>query len=174
MRKYIPLFLLAFASFFVYSCDDSNDNVPYEDSDTVAGVTDVYGFARNTDNQYIIRKQISGMKETDMVLVYKKVGSNPTVWEKLSLSYYVSNDPADPRRYEYYFDFAQNDIQIYAEGNYNLATTPDVISNANIFRILVIPANAFKMGNGGAVDFNDYNAVIKYYNIDDSKAKVLK
>lgn len=175
MRKYLPLALLAVSSFFVYSCDDrSNDVVQTQDSDTVAGVTDVYGLTKQDDYTYYIRKQITGMHDTDMVLVYKKTATSPTVWELLPLSYYVTDNPNDDRQYQYRFDFATNDIQIYAEGNYVLSTTPSVVDNNNVFRILVIPANGFKTTNAAAVDYKDYNSVIKYYNINDSNPKTLK
>lgn len=178
MKKYIPLFLLAFASFFIYSCDDSNDTI--QDTDTISSVLQITrSFQFDSQSQtYFIKQGINGMQSTDMVLVYMQTSTfnSSPVWELLPVYMYVSNDVNDTRQVGYRFDFIQNDIQIYAEpmSNFSLSNTPlDVLSNKT-FRILIVPANGISKMSSDGVNYKDYKSVIKFYNLDDSNPKILK
>jgi hypothetical protein len=71
---------------------------------------------------------------------------------------------------DYDFDFTKNDIQIYADGNYDVSTTPEYLNNQT-FRVVLVPTSSG--AKNANLNYNDYNSVIKFYNIDDSKVKNL-
>lgn len=182
MRKYLPLALLAVSSFFVVSCTTESNDVPVqtEDHDTISYVMQLTNknFQYNNAAQtYYINQGITGMEKYDMALVYVNTAtSGAYVWQLLPYSDYVTSNPSDNRQFQYSFDHTQTDVQIYASANYDLSTTPNIISGKT-FRILLIPASGQggKMAPGAdTVNYKDYNSVVKYYNIDDSNPKVLK
>ena len=55
----------------------------------------------------------------------------------------------------------------------DLGTVSNNFRINQVFRIVIVPG-FFGKSASNTVDLNDYNAVIKAYNIDDSKVKVLK
>ena len=158
--------MLAFVSVFTVSCDN-DDDVQYVDNDTYAGVIEITrNFQYNsTEDVYFINQSIS-MEPSDMALVYRlKDGSNNgDVWEQIPRTLYFSGG----RELDYDFDFTQKDVQILAGGNYDISTTPTYLNNQT-FRIVLVPAGFLNKGAKPPVDYSDYNAVIKYYNIKDSK-----
>jgi len=166
MKKIIPFLMLAFVSVFTVSCDN-DDDVQYVDNDTYAGVIEITrNFQYNsTEDVYFINQSIS-MEPSDMALVYRlKDGSNNgDVWEQIPRTLYFSGG----RELDYDFDFTQKDVQILAGGNYDISTTPTYLNNQT-FRIVLVPAGFLNKGAKPPVDYSDYNAVIKYYNIKDSK-----
>jgi len=166
MKKIIPFLMLAIVSVFTVSCDN-DDDVQYVDNDTYAGVIEITrNFQYNsTEDVYFINQSIS-MEPSDMALVYRlKDGSNNgDVWEQIPRTLYFSGG----RELDYDFDFTQKDVQILAGGNYDISTTPTYLNNQT-FRIVLVPAGFLNKGATPPVDYSDYNAVIKYYNINDSK-----
>jgi hypothetical protein len=63
-----------------------------------------------------------------------------------------------------------NQYRTYLDGNTLQLSRVNSSSAAEIFvrtRILVIPANDLRTGRKAAVDYNDYEAVKKYYNLKD-------
>ncbi|AZA61382.1 hypothetical protein [Chryseobacterium indoltheticum] len=166
MKKIIPFLMLAFVSVFTVSCDN-DDDVQYVDNDTYAGVIEITrNFQYNTaEDVYFINQSIS-MEPSDMALVYrlKDGSSNGDVWEQIPRTLYFSGG----RELDYDFDFTQKDVQILAGGNYDISTTPTYLNNQT-FRIVLVPAGFLNKGAKPPVDYSDYNAVIKYYNINDSK-----
>jgi len=167
--------MLAFVSLFIYSCDDNDDVVQVEDQDTIAQIRDVTG-TFNASNSFTITQGID-IFNTDVVLVYRNVGGSSAVWQLIPKTYYLDdnvNFPAN-RELDYNFDFTTQDVEIRTEANFNQATqmtaseTSQFLVNQT-FRIVLIPANASKNANASQpVNFEDYNAVIKYYNLDESK-----
>jgi hypothetical protein len=172
MRKFLPIITLAFASLFIYSCDNDDDVVQTEQ--IVLTVRDVTG-TFNTNNGFQIEQGLT-LQPADAVLVYRNINSNTTnspVWQLIPKTYYlddVQNLPVG-RELDYNFDFTTQDVQIRTEANFNQSSqitggeTSQFLTNQT-FRIVLLPAVSGK--NANAVDTNDYNAVIKYYNIDDS------
>ena len=59
-------------------------------------------------------------------------------------------------------------MQIYIGGTYDVTTTPIYYNNQK-FRIVLVPADIVNKGAKAPVDYSDYNAVIKYFKINDSK-----
>lgn len=167
MKKIIPFLMLAFVSVFTVSCDNDDDNVQYVDNDTVAGVIEItrsFQYNSATDQHYI--NQSISILPSDMVLVYrlKDLSGNNNVWEQIPKTIYLNNG----NELDYDFDFTKNDVQIYIGGTYDVTTTPIYYNNQK-FRIVLVPADIVNKGAKAPVDYSDYNAVIKYFKINDSK-----
>lgn len=176
MRKYLPLFLLAFASLFIYSCDDNND-VPFQDYDTIGATYDitnpVFTNVVGTNAYEYVRNLPQTLQGGDMILFYVAALNGDPVWKPMPYTFYPSGGGV----VDYTGDFSSGDIALYVDADFALANTT-YISPQRKFRIVIVPADHYgnlKMANGSSpVDLKDYNAVIKYFNIDDSKTKVLK
>jgi hypothetical protein len=170
MKKYLPILLLAFVSLFIFSCDD-NDEVILDDHDTYSVAYDITPtFSRTNANLYEFSDEFnSPLIESDVVLIYMQTGltsNNSPIWKLLPYTFYVNNVNND--EVDYTFDFSKYDIAIYVNGTLNLDNNSTYYTNKR-FRVVVIPAST---GKNASVDYNDYNAVIKHYNIDESKIKV--
>ncbi len=168
MKKIIPFLVIAFFGLMVVSCT-SDDDIAYVDYDTYPVVYDVNNV--NFDNVggsfQIARTFNTPMYETDMLLVYKRIGTtnnNAPIWQQIPITFYLN----DGNEVDYNFDFSRYDFVIYAGGTFNLSNTEYVLNQT--FRVLLVPADYAK--NSG-VDYTDYNSVINYYNIDDSNPKEL-
>ena len=71
---------------------------------------------------------------------------------------------------DYDYDFSRIDFTIFAVGNYDISTSPELLNNQT-FRVVIIPGNfANKSSN---IKEMDYDTLIAKYNIDDSKVKVM-
>lgn len=163
--------MLAFAGLFILSCDDNDDVVQVEDNDTYATAYDISPtFTRSSSILYQFSDEFNDpLVESDVVLIYMQTDTtnNSPVWKLLPYTFYVNNLNND--EVEYTFDFSKFDIQI------NVNSTPTLNLDANPtyyagkrFRVVVVPAKTGK----SSLDHNDYNAVIKYYGIDESKIKL--
>lgn len=69
-------------------------------------------------------------------------------------------------------DFTQYDAKVSLFG-YDLAGLSNAYKLDQVFRVVVIPAY-FGNKSSSEVNFNDYHAVVKHYNIDESKIKKIK
>lgn len=163
MKKFFPILLLAFVSLFIFSCKDDN-----EDFDTYSKVADVTGSFNNA-NSYAFTQGID-IQGTDVVLVYRWLGDS---WQQIPKMMYLSNN----REFQYNFVFDNKNVQISIDDeNFDLATLnaseATQYLNSQRFRIVLVPASAAK--GTSTVDTSDYNAVIKYYNLNDSNVKNVK
>ncbi|MDM1557471.1 hypothetical protein PYS58_18750 [Chryseobacterium indologenes] len=180
MKKILPLILLAGVGFLAYSCDNSNDDPvvvnPGKDNDTFPIMMDAPG-SFTAANNYALTADIS-IQTTDVVLVYRRAGN---AWQQIPKTVYV--DPAtsvSPRKFDYNFVFSNKEVQVRIDDqNFNLASMSSAEANNYLnnqtFRIVLVPADpAKKMARtSNSVDFGDYNAVVKYYNLDESKIKTI-
>lgn len=117
----------------------------------------------------IYQKLTPPIQDADVLLIYRLSGTvNPQtpIWQLIPRTLFLDQGELD-----YDVDFSKQDFTIYAGGTYNLASTPSYI-NQQTFRIVIIPGY-FTNKKSNFVDKNDYNAVIKAYNIDDTNIKVL-
>ncbi len=167
MKKFLPVLLLAFVSLFIFSCDDnSSDNVAYQDNDTYSQMRDVTG-SFNSGNTYAFTQGIN-IQSTDVVLVYRKAGS---AWQQLPYTWYLdSSTSPSARKFDYNFVFDSQNVQIRIDNpNFNLSSMSSTevsnYLNNQTFRIVLVPASSGKTN----IDYSDYNAVVKYYNLDESK-----
>ena len=163
---------MAIFSVAAVSCDVRDEEVIVQDNDTYSVVLDInnVNFSYTAaDGYHISRSFTTPLYNTDVVLIYRKTGSTSdgsTVWQAIPRTLYL----AGGNELDYDFDFSRNDIMIYANGNYDLSTTPTYLNNQS-FRVVLVPASAG--GKNANVDYSDYNSVIRYFNIDDSKVKGL-
>lgn len=172
MKKYFTLMLMAIFSVAAVSCTDRNDDVIAQDNDTYSVVLDInnVSFANTGDGYNIKRSFTKPLVSSDVVLIYRRANPNantndPIVWQSIPRTLYLTNGELD-----YDFDFTVNDIMIYANGNYDISTTPAYLTNQT-FRVVLVPASVG--GKNANVDYSDYNSVIKYFKIDDSQVKTL-
>ncbi len=114
--------------------------------------------------------------DSETVLVYRQsssfvnnAGVTTPIWQLIPRTLFLPQGELD-----YDFDFSQEDFTIYAGGNFDPSTTPEYI-NDQTFRLVIIPGSfQNRNANNAGVDFNDYNAVIKKYGINDKNVKVIK
>ena len=170
MKKFLPLLLLAFVSLFIFSCKDDDD----QDFDTYSQMRDATGTFTSADG-FTLTMDIN-IQSTDVVLVYRRVGN---AWQIIPKTYYLDNVSGFPtdRELDYNFDFTTQEVNIRTQANFNQVTqmttgeATQYLSNQT-FRVVLVPASAAK--GTSTVDTSDYNAVIKYYNLNDSNVKVTK
>ncbi|SIT22599.1 hypothetical protein SAMN05421786_11097 [Chryseobacterium ureilyticum] len=175
MKKILPLILLAFVGLFVMSCDN-NDNV-VGDGDTISLMQDATG-TFSSGNNFRLTQGIN-IESTDVVLVYRREGN---LWQQIPKTYYLDNVNGYPtgRELDYNFQFDTRNVNVETKANFNQSTemtsseTNQYLTNQT-FRIVLVPAN----GSGSRarkadVDYSDYNAVVKYYNLDDSHVPVTR
>lgn len=171
MKKFFSLMMIALLAVFVVSCKDDDD-----DRDTYSVVYDIQeNFVNSSDPNttnylYGINKVFnSPLSGSDVVLIYRKNVDSDNSWQLLPKTVYV-----DAGVFDYTFNFTVNDIQIYADSNFNLSAQSnsfkDRFLNNQIFRVVLVPASSGKNAN---VDYHDYNSVIRYFKIDDSKVTKL-
>ena len=102
-------------------------------------------------------------------MIYRLSGtidSSTPIWQLIPRTLYLNQGELD-----YDYDFSREDFKIYAGGTFDLALAPQYIQNQT-FRIVIIPGY-FSGRSARKVDKNDYNAVIKAYNINDTNVKIL-
>ena len=168
MRKYFTLMLIAVFTFAVVSCDTRNDDVIVQDTDTYPVVLDInnVNFDNDAQNGYHIERSFtSPLMSTDVVLIYRKGGSatdGSAIWQLIPRTIYLDGG----NELDYDFDFTKNDIMIYANGNYDISATPEYLNNQT-FRVVLVPASAG--AKSASVNYTDYDSVIRYFKIDDSK-----
>jgi len=178
MRKFFPILMLAFVSLFIFSCDNSDDVVV--DNTVYAQVRDVTG-SFNSANNYRLTQGLD-IPTTTVVLVYRNVGSGSgsnAIWQLIPKTFYLDDNVSFPanRELDYNFDFTTQDVEIRTEANFNQSsqmTNAEMAQylNNQTFRIVLIPGSSAK--GTSTVDRNDYNAVIKYYNLNDSNVPLTK
>lgn len=177
MKKLLLFLFLGAVGFTAYSCDDDDDVVQTTDYDTIAQMKDITGTFSSTGN-YTISQGLN-IPSTDVVLVYRLDAGN--VWQQIPKSVYLPDVAGKPtnRVFDYNFVFNSQNVEIRIDDdNFTLPTdltTGEINTylNNQTFRIVLVPASPNGVGGAknkqAAVDYSDYNAVVKYYNLDESK-----
>ncbi|HRB70447.1 hypothetical protein [Flavobacterium sp. WV_118_3] len=172
--KKIILLLTVVAAFVIQGCEgpEGPQGPVGPPGDTISAVYEFQNvsFSYNSTDGYVFYRQIPGMYQSDVMLIYRMngtVNSTTPIWQQIPRTLYLPQGELD-----YDFDFTRTDFNIYAGGNYDLSLTPAYLTNQT-FRVVIVPGYFANKG-GKSVDYSDYNAVIKAYNIDDSKVKVLR
>lgn len=163
--KKITLFLALIGMIVLGSCtkeeyyiaEDINDN------DTFSEVWEYsmsFGLGNNYSNLITFPYTIYN---SDMVLVYHlyEVSNGQDVWRLLPQTYYFTNGG----ELDYNFDFTTNDVQIFMDANFDMATLDSSWTSGQVFRIVIVPGYFGNKMTLAPVDFNDYNAVIDYYQL---------
>jgi hypothetical protein len=150
-----------------------NDQQPINttDNDTISEVweyTRSFTTANNFSNLIAFPHTIYA---SDMVLVYRLSGvsSGTDVWKLLPETYYFSDGTLD---FRYDFDFTKYDASIFMDGFDLAGVSPNYRTN-QVLRIVVIPGY-FGNKTTNTINFNDYNAVIKTFKIDETKIVKVK
>lgn len=179
MKKILLFLFLGAVSFTAYSCDNDDDVVVQNpvDYDTFPRMVDATG-SFNVGNSYSLIKDIS-IAQTDVVLVYRRDGN---AWQQIPKTMYLDTATLPTaRKFEYNFVFDAKEVEVRIDNqNFNLST----LSSAEVsqyltnqtFRIVLVPADPAPNSKAKAstVDYSDYNAVVKYYNLDETKVKTIK
>lgn len=160
----IAVFAISFTS-----CSNDDDRIQNTvDYDTYSLVYDLKNINFQLVNGfYQIQKNFNNpLYESDVVLVYRKVGNTNNgapIWQLIPITYYLNGG----HEVDYTFDFSRYDIVIYTGGTFDLALAPEYINNQT-FRVVTVPAEYGKNAEN-QVDYSDYEAVIDYFKIDDTK-----
>lgn len=163
--KKITLLVAFIGMITLQSCtvnDDNNNN--YVDNDTYSEVFEVTRSFTSGNNYSSLISFPHTIFPSDMVLAYRldAVVNGTDVWKLMPQTFYFNDGTLD---FRYDFDFTQYDINIFMEG-FDLATVSTNYRNNQVFRVVLIPAQFI---NKNAVNYQDYNAVIKTFKIDESK-----
>lgn len=162
--KRITLLVAFIGMITLQSCTVNDDNNNYVDNDTYSEVFEVTRSFTSANNYSSLISFPHTIFSSDMVLSYRldAVVNGTDVWKLMPQTYYFNDGTLD---FRYDFDFTQYDINIFMEG-FDLATVSTNYRNNQVFRVVIVPA-AFI--NKKVVNYEDYNAVIKAFKIDESK-----
>ena len=166
--KNLTIVLAFIGMITLQSCDNSNnDSAPITDNDTISEVFEYGGVNFTAANGYSqILTYPHQIYTSDMVLVYRLSGvfQGNDIWKLQPETFFFDDGTLD---FEYNFDFTRFDTNVYMNG-FDLASVSNSYRTGQVFRVVIIPAY-FGNRQSSKVDFTDYNAVIKAYNIDQSK-----
>jgi hypothetical protein len=166
--------ILAFIGMITLQSCSVNENHNVTDNDTISEVFELRNVDFNynpTDGYTIYQTFNPNIADSDVVLIYRLTGvinSSTPIWKQIPRTVYLPEGELD-----YDFDFSKVDFTIYAGGTYDLSQTPAYITNET-FRIVIIPGYLSNKSMNGKVDLSDYNAVVRAFNIDESKIKEIK
>lgn len=161
--KKITLVLAFIGMITLQSCTVNDNDGDAIDNDTIAEVFEYTNVNFFPNDYTVVLNYPHTILSSDMVLVYRLSGSfqGEDIWKPLPETYFFGDGTLDLR---YDFDFTRYDAQVYMEG-FDLAGVSSAYRLNQIFRVVVIPAYFGK----NSVDLKDYNAVVKAFNIDESK-----
>ena len=171
--KKIFLLLSVIGVFSFSSCSDDDTIVNNYFEAEVFEINNVnFGIEPNGlyTSTYILNPPIF---PADMLLVYRLAGvdAGRDVWELIPRTLYYDGG----RFVDVDYNFTTSDILFSMASNYSLTETPELLIN-EVYRVVIIPGfdnSAVEMRSAPAVDFKDYNAVVKHYNINESNIKQL-
>ncbi|MDK2772390.1 MAG: hypothetical protein KYX68_09220 [Flavobacterium sp.] len=167
--KKITLILAFIGMISLTSCTVEETHVSDNgyDSDTISEVWEYTNVDFYYGNNYSVFLDFPHQTySSDMVLVYHlyDIVNGTDVWRLMPQTYYLNGGG----ELDYNFDFTTYDANVFLGANFDLNTLDSSWTQNQIFRVVVIPGY---FGNkvAASVDFNDYDAVIKHYNIDEKK-----
>jgi hypothetical protein len=169
--KRLLLFLAIVATTVFSSCEGPQGPAGSNGTNIESEVFELrnVNFDYNTIDGFNIYRTLSpNILDADVLLVYRLtslIDSNTPVWKLVPNAVYASQGEIN-----YDFDFSKEDFKIYVSATYDLNTTPAFLDNQT-FRVVIVPG--YFSGKKSPIDKSDYNAVIKYYNINDSNIKVI-
>ncbi len=161
------ILLLAISTTFLFQGCTTKEEVHADLLAEVFQVTTSFNAANNYSKLITLNPPIYN---SDMVLVYRlfDVINGQNLWRQLPQAVYLVQGELD-----YNFDFTRNDINIFLESNFDLNTLGATWSQNQVFRVVIIPGYLSNK-NSKTIDFNDYNAVVKAFNINENQIKTLK
>ncbi|UUC45270.1 hypothetical protein [Flavobacterium cerinum] len=172
--KKIILLLTVVAAFVFQGCEgpEGPQGPTGPSGDTISEVFEVtrsFNAGNNFSSIIPLNPQIYA---SDVVLVYLLWDTvNPTtpVWRLMPQT--VQLEQGDLL---YNYDFTRSDVNLFlSSADFDLNILGPQWTQNQTFRIVIVPGY-FSKNATKQVDFSNYNEVIKTFNIDDSKVKVLK
>lgn len=143
------------------------------DNDTISEVFEYENVNFTSSNGYEVLLNFPyTIFPNDMVLVYRLTGFNSSegdFWKLLPETYYFPDGTLD---FGFNNDFTRNNALVTLMG-FDLPALNSNIRLNQVIRVVVIPG--FRANKSSTqVDFNDYNAVINYYQIDTKNITKIK
>lgn len=170
-RKLLPLLLLAVLALF-QSCRGPKGDPGPQGGDVLGQTFDIINvdFTANNNFGYLLNfkdKNINVLP-TDAVLVYvywiEKGGLK--AYRPLPYTAFLDNGVL----VTYNFERTDKDMEIFMDSNTDLPKLATDWTRGFEFRVIVIPSDPLQRTNA-EVDLNNYEAVVKAFNIDESKVK---
>ena len=153
--KKIFLLLSIVSVFGLTGCNSDDDKT---DFDTYPEVFDTQplSFTPDQNGRYSALVTLNpAILGTDVVSVYRRTTDDGfTVWEPIPTTLYLPNGNAEDLEIDYRFNFTTNDVQLYMQSTFDLATAPSYTQN-QVFRIVLIPGYIAQN-----LDTNNYDAVM--------------
>jgi hypothetical protein len=122
--------------------------------------------AGNDYTQFLEFPADFNMFETDHVLIYFLWDYFPDedldVWRVLPQTLFTVDGTL-----VYNYDYTRTDVKVFMDANFDLDLLEADYTDNWIVRAVVVPGGYGKSADT-AVDFNDYHAVMDYYNLEDS------
>lgn len=173
-KKLIPLIFLLAALFQSCTGPRGRDGEPGLDGLNIVGQTfevDKVNFNTANNFSYIqtyASANIKDVHESDAVLIYilwETTDAGAPVWRLLPQAIDM------PRGVTYNFDYSPTDFSVVIDAptGFNLSTLAAEWTQNQTLRVVVLPSDFTTRKGGEAVDYKDYNAVKKYFNLDESK-----
>lgn len=172
-KKLIPLlFVIA----ILFQGCKGDDGAPGVDGGTVLGTTfDITKVNFTSANKYVTSYTFAATSpnvkvlESDLVLIYiywgqDVLGNALDAWRLMPQTTYDTGLGA----LIYNFDRTTTDFSIFLDGNVDYSKLPASYTQNQTFRVVIIPSD-FSSRKSGTVDYSDYEAVKKFYNIDETK-----
>ncbi len=170
-RKILPLLLLVVIALF-QSCTGPKGDPGPQGGDVLGQTFDIINVDFTAANKwgYVLNfkdKKIDVLP-TDAVLVYVYWNDQGGLkaYRPLPQTAFLNNGVL----VTYNFDRTDADMEIFLDGNSDPAKLPTDWTRGFEFRVVVIPSDPLQRTNA-EVDLNDYESVVKAFNIDESKVK---
>ena len=167
IKKY---FLMAFISMFIMQgCTTHDDYTIIEEAtNPVIEITTTFSASNSFKRLVTISPPIYN---SDLILVYHlyDVYQGTDIWRLMPQKYYLENN----RELDYNFDFTKYDVSLFLEANFDMTTLDPVWTNNQTFRIMILPGYFSKKSTQN-VNFEDYNATMKAFNINPLNIKKIK
>lgn len=168
--KRITLMLAFIGMIGLQSCTVNEVREDVVDNDTISEVLEVttsFSQSNNFSRLVTINPPIFA---SDMILVYHlyDVDNGTDIWRLMPQTYFFPGGG----ELDYNFDFTRFDVSLFLDANFDLNTLSPAWTQNQTFRIVIIPGY-FSGKRANAVDFNDYEATLKAYNIDPAKIRKL-
>lgn len=173
MRKFLSLIVLS--GLFFMSCSNDGEvgprgpqGPPGEDGVNFVGQAFETGEVDFVAPDYSIFASVPSnieILETDAVLVYwlEAVDDGSDVWSLLPQTFYF-----DDGQFQYNYNHTDFDVNIYLQGNIDLATLGDGYTQDQIFKIVVLPVD---YATSASVDLSNYQELKKSITLKELEVK---
>lgn len=170
MKKLLSLIVLT--SLFFVSCSDGDPGPPGppgEDGINIVGQSFETGEVDFNDPNYSIFAEIPSDIEvlsSDIVLVYwlEDVDDNGNdIWSLIPQTIYF-----DDGQFQYTYNHTDFDVNIFLQGNIDLATLGERYTQNQIFRVVVLPVDAINSAN---LDISNYQQLKQSVDLKESNFK---